>query len=217
MDLSASWDWKTNISEIATNTTVNPRTGSVPPQLVRGALYQGSASDTNIHLYGGTTSFLNTSFPDWQPPVPSTYSLWSYDTATTEWSQFDVSLSTPLRPSSGAVAEAPDQGLAFYFNGEIDSGSSTGTQALGPSVKIFLEGMVVINTVDHSTRNLSTFAVTRGLPRTRGRMVYIPGIGDKGILVLLGGSSKPVNQHDSNEILNLVRENNYENLTPHAK
>ena len=48
-------------------------------------------------------------------------------------------------------------------------------------------------------------------------MVYIPGIGDKGILVLLGGSSKLVNRHDSNEILNLVREDNYENLTPHAK
>ena len=64
--------------------------------------------------------------------------------------------------------------------------------------------MVVINTVDHSARNLSTSTVTMGLPRTRGQMVYVPGIGDKGILVLLGGSSKPVDQHDSNEILNLV-------------
>lgn len=56
VDLSTSWDWKINISETATNITANPITGSIPPQVVRGTLYQGTEDDDSIYLYGGTTS-----------------------------------------------------------------------------------------------------------------------------------------------------------------
>ncbi|KAL9070535.1 MAG: hypothetical protein Q9161_004832 [Pseudevernia consocians] len=142
VNLTSSWDWKKNISETASNITVDPSTGSLPPQVVRGTLYQGTQNDNSIYLYGGTTSYTNTSFPGWQPPYPSTYSLWSYNPGSTQWTQFDIGQYAPNRPSNGAAAEAVDQGLAFYFNGELDSGSSqgngliTGTNVFLPMTEI---------------------------------------------------------------------------------
>lgn len=203
MNLSTSWDWKSNISETATNITANPTTGSVPPQVVRGTLYQGSQSDDSIYLYGGTTSFANTNFPGWQAPVVPTYSLWSYDPSSTQWSQFDVSLNAPYRPSNGAATEAVDQSLAFYFNGELDSGSS---EQLGiiSGTNVFVNGMVVINTTDQTARNLSTAQVSADLARARGRMQYVPRVGEKGVLVLISGSTFTTNQLASTDIINIV-------------
>lgn len=206
VDLSTSWDWKTNISETAQNITANPRTGTFPPQAVRGAFFQGSGDDQNFYFYGGTTSFLNTSFPGWQSPGPSTYSLWSYNTVTTHWDQYDLGLDIPNKPNSGAATEAPDQGLAFYFNGQIDNGSSTATKELGAS-PIFLDGMVVINMTEHTARNLSTTEATNR-PRARGQLQYVPNIGKNGILVLLGGVSKSNDQLDGPDSVDLVREIN---------
>lgn len=206
VNLTTSWDWKTNISETFTNITKNPKTGSLPPQGVRGAFFQGSSDDNNFYYYGGTTSFLNTSFPGWTPPAPSAYSLWSYDTVTEQWGQYDLRPSIPNRPNSGAAAEAPDQKLMFYFNGVIDNGSSTATENLGPSAVRFLDGMVVMNMTDNTARNLSTTAVSQDLPRARGNMQYIPNIGKNGILVLIGGSNKPVDQLNDSDNVGLVRE-----------
>ena len=205
MDLNASWDWKTNISETFTNITKNPKTGSYPPQGVRGTFFQGNNDDDNFYYYGGTTSFLNTSFPGWQPPPPSAYSLWSYDTVTKEWGQYDLRPSIPNRPSSGAATEAIDQRLMFYFNGVIDNGSSTATENLGPSGVTFLDGMVAINMTDNTARNLSTTAVNQSRPRARGQMQYIPDIGKYGILVLIGGYNKPIDQFDNSDNMDLVR------------
>lgn len=203
VNISTSWDWKANISETATNITANPATGAVPPQVVRGTLYQGTRDDDRIYPYGGTTSFANTSFSGWQNPLVPTYSLWSYDPGSTQWSQFDVSQYAPYRPSNGAAAEAANQGIAFYFNGELDNGSSLQTDFIG-GTNVFISGMVVINTTDQTARNLSTAQVSADLARVRGRMQYIPGVGGKGVLVLIGGSSFSSNQLDSTDIVNLV-------------
>ena len=189
IDLSHSWDWKKNISEKAINKTGIANVLSTPV-LSRGALYKGTANDNNIYLYGGTTSYSNTSDPAWEPPTSSQYSLWSYDTVSKDVAQFNISGASPYRPSSGAYAQAPDQGLAFYLNGEIDSGSSTETQEFGDSKKFFLNGMIVIDTTARTAQNLSTAAVTDGQPRTYGSLQYIPGVGQKGILVHLGGSDQ---------------------------
>ena len=47
--------------------------------------------------------------------MPDQYTLWSYDTNTSNWDQYDVRDDAPLRVNSGASAEAPDLGLAFVF------------------------------------------------------------------------------------------------------
>lgn len=204
VNLSSSWNWKTNLTERVTNGTVNPKTGASPPQLSQGTLFQGSPSDPSFYLYGGTTTWANASFPGFQGRVSPTYSLWAYDSSTATWSQHDISMSVPYRPSSGAHAEAPDQSLAFYFNGEINDGSSTGLH-LASGYNAFLTGMVVINTTDHTAKNLSTASVTGMSPRARAQMQYVPGIGEKGILVLLGGSSKAVGEYGTTDLLDLVQ------------
>lgn len=96
-----------------------------------------------------------------------------------------------------------DQGLAFYLNGEMDNGTSRDIGIL-PGDNVFLGGMVIINTTDQSARNVSTAQVDDGQARARASMQYVPGIGQKGALVLLGGSSFPPNQLSSSDIVNLV-------------
>jgi hypothetical protein len=203
INMTESWDWKTNVTESYINKTKNPETGQAPPVVVRGALYQGSSSDDNIYLYGGTTSYQNTSFFEWVPPSSSKYSLWSYDTKNNTWDQFDISAASPYRPCSGSFAEAPDLGLGFFLNGGIDSGSSTEVQSIGSDAKIWLNGMMVIDTRTRTARNLSTNGLL-DTPRSRGKMIYVPGIGKKGILVALGGSYKPASDSSNTVIGSLV-------------
>lgn len=192
IDLSRSWDWKTNISEKALAKTSNPRTGTAPPVLSRGALFYGSADDSNIYLWGGTTSYWNTSFPGFEGPTPQQYSLWSFDIATQGWDQYDLTLGSANRPSSGSFTNAEELGLGFYFNGELDSGSEIQTQSYGNSVKQLIGGMIVVDLVNQTARNLSTQAVSGDVPRSRGRMIYINDVGPQGVIVQIGGNQQNV-------------------------
>ena len=151
-----------------------------PPVLSRGAVYHGEDSDDNIYLWGGTTSYYNTSFPGFHPPLPSNYSLWSYNIVNKTWDGYDTGSQIQHRPSSGAFTEARELNLGFFFNGQLDSGSDTQTQALGDDPKIFIDGMIVIDTGKKTARNLSTKAVVGDRPRSRGRMQYIKEIGEDG-------------------------------------
>lgn len=126
--MSASWDWKTNITQKAFPKSHVLRTGTVPPSYSGGALYQGPLGGSHIYLYGGTDSYINSSFPGWTGPVPATYSLWALDTTTNEWSQFDLTnANLTNRPSAGAATEDPSSGLLFYYNGRVDGGSESDT------------------------------------------------------------------------------------------
>lgn len=199
IDLSQPWDWQKNISELTLDKVANDKTGTPVPQVVDGTLFSGIAEDSRIWLYGGTTSWWNTSFGNFTYPDSQMYSLWSYDTNSRDWDQFDVTSGSQWRPSNGLAAEAPELGLGFYFNGEIDSGSSQLTEVLGDEHKIFLQGMVVVNTTSQSASNISTAAATGDNPRTRGGVTYIPAIGDSGVLALMGGTFKNVLSTDSDE------------------
>ena len=213
INLTSSWDWKTNISESFVNITANPDIGSAPPQIVRGTLYEGDHSDSRVFLYGGTTSFANTSFPGWQHPEASSYPLWSYDPDSLTWEEYSVGSNASYRPSSGAAAEAPDQGLAFYFNGLIDNGSSTDTGVLAVNnVDIFLPGMIVINTLNPAggARNLSTNTITGAQARAGGALQYIQGVGSNGILIQLGGSSKAITALNHLDFADLVRYSSFQ-------
>ena len=205
IDVSNPWDWKTNISEQVIVKGQNPKTGTDVPFLSRGVLYHGMDHDENFYLWGGTTSYLNTSFPGWIPQTVSTYSLWSYSIISKKWDQHDVTRFVPRRPSSASSAEVPDLGLAFYFNGEMDVGSAQDSGIQGKDDKVFLEGMIVIDTQNQTARNISTKAVVGDTPRTRGEMQYVPGIGQKGVLVQIGGNQKPVNDTRDRDVGDLVR------------
>lgn len=188
--MSTSWDWKSNVSIIKVNKTANPQTGTFPPLVGHAALYRGNESDNNIYLYGGTVDFTNTKFPGWQYPTSNQYSLWSYDTVAKIWDQYDVTLNAPERPASGAHAEAPELGLAFWLNGEIDTGSDNNL-ALIQEFERYLDGFIVIDTNMQTAMNVSTASLDR-TPRIGGGLAYISGIGSKGIVVAIGGITRSV-------------------------
>ncbi|KAI9931940.1 hypothetical protein MW887_009441 [Aspergillus wentii] len=195
VDMKSSWNWQKNISINAINKTANPSTGTDPPLVVRGALYSGASTDSSIYLYGGTNSYLNTSFPGFQKPTSSQYALWSCDTDGDSWNQYDVTLNAPYRPAGGAYAEAPDQGLAFWLNGYIDNGTSNGLEGQSGLLR-YLDGLIVIDTNKQTAKNVSTSSMDN-FPRAKGGMAYISGVGSKGILVAIGGVTKPTSDGSS--------------------
>ncbi|KAL6715932.1 hypothetical protein ACLMJK_006894 [Lecanora helva] len=204
VDLSNSWDWRNNISEKALPKRANSPTNMQIPILARGALYHGADADDCIYLWGGTTNLWNTSFPGFQAPSSQQYSLWSFNIVNQQWNQYDTTLGSAHRPSRGSFTEARDQGLGFFFNGQLDSGSELETEVFGDKRPQFLEGMIVIDTNNKTARNLSTKAVSGDLPRSRGRMQYVDDIGTKGVLVQIGGNQQSVTVQKDSFTGNLV-------------
>ncbi|KAK8035783.1 hypothetical protein PG991_001856 [Apiospora marii] len=188
IDMTKSWDWKKNISEVAINKTLAEGTSNYIPIVGSGALFRGPLNDPQVYLYGGVTSALNTSFVDYQAPTTNQYALWGFNTQTHGWTQYDVSLAASQRPSMGSSAEAPDLGMAFYLNGMISNLSSAST-ANANTPPMILEGMIALDLKKQTATNISTNGLGDGSPRIRGGMVYIPQIGQKGVLVTVGGET----------------------------
>lgn len=190
LDLGQSWDWQKNISWKALETTPNPKTGaSVRPAMVIGSLFHGSFSSPDIWTYGGTIfrgndTFLDAVNPDAFHDQSNIYPLWSFDNDKNTWDQFDIG--TLTTPNYGSSAEAPDQGLAFYLHGRTDNGTNIGAKNSG-DVQTLLDGMIVIDLVSHTSNNISTASMKDPQPRLGGGLQYVPGIGESGILVALGG------------------------------
>ena len=76
--MNTSWDWKTNISEVALNKTLALGSSNVVPVVESGVLYQGGPNDNQVYLFGGVTPDVNTSFPGFQWPTTSQYALSVY-------------------------------------------------------------------------------------------------------------------------------------------
>lgn len=76
--MNTSWDWKTNISEVALNKTPALRSSNVVPIVESGVLYQGGLNDNQVYLFGGVTPDVNTSFQGFQWPTTSQYALSVY-------------------------------------------------------------------------------------------------------------------------------------------
>lgn len=196
--LNETWDWKVNISVTALNKTADASTGTYPPNNLRGALYAGAEDDPSIYLYGGTVSWANRSAPGFQLPTAPTYSLWSYGSSTEAWKQYDVSLEVPERPAGGAWAQAPAKGLAFYLNGFIDNGTNSNYAYLS-NFRRYIDGLIVLNTTSQRATNLSTSSM-ENYPRAMGGLAYVPNVGSEGVLVSMGGVTKPINNSELSDM-----------------
>ncbi|OCL11664.1 hypothetical protein AOQ84DRAFT_386674, partial [Glonium stellatum] len=187
VQMNYTWNWWTNITETASPKSVNPTDGATPPTgLIRGAFYQGPSNDPRVYTFGGTSFQGNTSFPGWSGVQTSTTPMWSFDTEKRVWEPFSSNLQ--ITPNYGLSAEAPDQGLAFYLNGQIDNGTSSYTNWLGNNT-LNLPGMVIIFLANQTFENISTPGLSEDTyPRVGGSMQYMPSIGKSGILVSLGGA-----------------------------
>lgn len=140
-------------------------------------MFQGPGNDSSVYTYGGTTFRGNESFPNpdanyYHVQYSDQYPLWAFDNHTQIWNQYDIEQS--WTPSYGAGAEAPDQGLAFYLSGRTDNGTSSSTLHDG-DVQTLLDGMVAIDLVKHTSRNLSTAGMKDDQPRLGGAMQYAGG------------------------------------------
>ncbi|KAL9115470.1 MAG: hypothetical protein Q9227_000791 [Pyrenula ochraceoflavens] len=180
--MSQSWDAQKSLPASTVPKAPAPGTGKMPPSLVQGALFQGTSSESRLFAYGGTTYNANMSFEGFEPNNPMGGALWSYDTATKSWFEFSQDNVT-YRPNWAAAAEAPELGLGFYLEGQVDIITTT---IIGKE-KLPVSGLAIVDTLNHNTRNVSTEAFTSNNPRRGGSLVYIPSVGSKGSLILLGG------------------------------
>lgn len=117
---------------------------------------------------------------------------WAFNTMNHDWKSYDMTDNIQHRPSAGAFSTARDQNRSFWFNGQVDSGSSIQTTNLDSSTSMFQPGMIVINHDDQTARNISTDALVGKRPRTRCRTQWCVGLGSDGILLLIGGNHKSV-------------------------
>lgn len=192
--LDFTWDWKLNIIEnVQAKNVTNPTTGTLPPSQIRGHMFHGPANQAEVYVYGGTTFMGNQSFEAYAWPDSSAYPLWSYTYGTSyPWRQY--SGDTEWMPNHGAGAEAIDQGLAFYLNGQIDWGTSSKTFDIFPkteAIYVSLQGMIVLDLTTQSAKNISTSKLRGGAPRVGGTMEYVASVGGMGTLVALGGQIQP--------------------------
>jgi hypothetical protein len=194
---SKSWNYLQNVPQSLLPAPTLEQINA-PSAMIRGALFSGTSDDSRIYLYGGTTSFLNESFAGFKQPSSAQQPLWSYDVADNGWSPVNMSGPNIRRLNGGAYAEAPDQGLAFYFNGQLDNGSDSSV-ANSSEFYEFVAGMLVIDFTNEKVRNISTDALGNGTARVGATLQYLPTVGEKGALVLLGGGSKEITDFSNDE------------------
>lgn len=166
---------------------------NLPPSFIRGHMFQGPLDQPSVYVYGGTTYMGNMSFETFVWPDPSQYTPWSYTYGTSNpWAKY--TRDTISMPNHGAAAEAIDQGLGFYLNGQIDWGSNSTTADIFPKTLDSytpLDGMIVLDLKVQSGKNISTSGLRDGVPRVGGTMEYFGSIGAMGVLVALGGQIQP--------------------------
>jgi len=196
--MSRSWDATTNLTEKRIGRFAESAKNANPPNMVRGALFRGPSTDRRLFTFGGSTFLANTSEPGWMAPTTDQYSLWSFDTVSLAWNQFDITDAAPRRPNWGAWTESIGAGMAFVLNGIIDKGSNAVmyslTEYIGGKVTNvteqqvqYLGGMLVIDLPTQKARNVSTESL--GVPRVAGGLIHSPlfGRSKAGTLITFGG------------------------------
>jgi hypothetical protein len=152
-----------------------------PAPLVESSLFHGS--DETLRLYGGSLAAPNGSAnrPMVTSPVLNTQWTWSCQSAS--WSSATLhGVDLHYASMHTMFVQAPDQNLVFILNG-IASSSSGSSERVFPS-------MIIINTQTNSARVVSTESIAPSTSRVEGILQYLPLVGTKGALILLGGATK---------------------------
>ncbi|KAL8937065.1 MAG: hypothetical protein Q9216_004614 [Gyalolechia sp. 2 TL-2023] len=202
VDLTRSWD----ISNPSISGLPQP---SGPPAVANGYLW---SSYDSLFLYGGIVS-------DSPPAVPDQYSLWEYrikggnwvehrNPKTSEGNNSDSGNQAVLRSGEGAGISVPELGRGYYFAGHYDHYTTPGWSI--QTERLYLKSLLeftfpgysndgVQNLVGGETagndgvwRNITQGGIqdTARFPnRADGSLVYVPGFGDQGILLSIGGGT----------------------------
>jgi hypothetical protein len=183
IDLSNSWDYILDDPPIVTLGSCNASDGP-PPFLMYSAITSDSNGD--IFIEGGVRAkFNNTCNVTSQHPMPigapADNTSWSLSKTGQSWKTVMRRLpeSSSLRIQS-LYTQAPDQNLIFYLHGILSNGSR----------KRVYPKMTIINTRSNISRTVSTESLSPSGVRVGAAFVYLPLLGRKGGLVLLGGSTR---------------------------
>ncbi|KAF2094245.1 hypothetical protein NA57DRAFT_60877 [Rhizodiscina lignyota] len=189
VDMNSSWDSKTNVSITQQNHTMGGSVSglSFPLNVQKGALFSGWPGSSDLYMYGGTTSGFNESFPGYEIAPTTRNGLWYLDGVSKLWIGVDTSFWVSTTPSWGAFAE-DHKSLGFWVGGQLDNGTAKSTQSLNDST-VGTGGLIVLTLRAHGMYNVTVKDSIKS-NRQGGGMVYVEGVGEAGILVLLGGRTE---------------------------
>lgn len=179
-----------------------------PPKVAMGYLWQDY---DNLYLYGGMAA-------DNPPAKPPSDSIWRYSIADGKWDEFkepktsDGNYSEPenqrvQRSAEGAGVSVPELGLSWYFGGHLDWAT---TQGWSNQVdRVYLKSLLEFTHPGYSNngvddlrnagaadggvfRNITSGGVQKdGFPeRADGALVFVPGWGERGVLIGLAGGTE---------------------------
>lgn len=182
---------------------------SGPPAVANHYLWQ---SYDTLYLYGGLVSDSPRAFP--QP-----YSLWAYDIPGSHWTEHsnpktsagnnsDPGNQPVQQAAEGAGVSIPELGRGYYFAGHLDAYTTPGWPL--PIPRQFLKSMIEYTFPGHSNTGVQSLSggqkagsdgiwrnITQGgiqdtntfTNRADSALVHVPGLGDQGILLSLGGGT----------------------------
>ncbi|CAO2653807.1 Nn.00g032180.m01.CDS01 [Neocucurbitaria sp. VM-36] len=177
LDLSYSWSV---LDDDQPATFVSPpnATSGPPSPLVDGSMFYDA--DGDIHIYGGglAMAYASEDRPMTYPPTANR--LWTWSNHDSTWNSSTLGLfELGNAPIHALCAQAAEHNLVFLLNGVLSNGSS----------ETAYSRMVVINTQTKFVRTVDTRSVSHAAARVGGILQYLPLMGKKGALVLLGGAT----------------------------
>ncbi|KAI4094814.1 MAG: hypothetical protein LQ344_002060 [Seirophora lacunosa] len=202
IDLTKSW-------KIADPTVKGLPQPSGPPAVANGYLWH---SYDSLYLYGGIVS-------DSPPAEPEAYTLWEYQIKAAKWVEHSNPKTSSgnnsepgnqpvLQAGEGAGISIPELGRGYYFGGHYDAFTTPGWSI--QTNRTYLKALLEFTFPGHSNDGVEALAggenagsdgvwrnVTSGgiqdtarFPnRADGSLVYVPGYGDQGLLLSIGGGT----------------------------
>jgi hypothetical protein len=207
--LTRSWD----ISSPALSGLPLP---SGPPAVANGYLWNDY---NNLFLYGG--EFADNPFQD-----PTPVSTWKYDIRGQSWTQFqdpktwagnnsDGGGFDVQRAAEGAGISVPELGLSWYFGGHLDLSTTPGWS--NQIARVYLKSLLEFTHPGYTNDGVQALAggtgagqdgvyrnITAGglqtdtafSERADGVLVFVPGWGQKGVLIGLAGGTADTFSND---------------------
>ncbi|KLU92852.1 hypothetical protein MAPG_11818, partial [Magnaporthiopsis poae ATCC 64411] len=201
LDLTKSWDTKTPIL----NGLPQP---SGPPKVAMGYLWNDY---NNLYLYGG--QFADNPFVE-----PSRSSVWKYSVRGASWTEDQKPVTSSgnnsepggvavQRSAEGAGLSVPELGLSWYFGGHLDLSTTPGWS--NQIARVYLKSLLEFTHPGYANTGIDSLRskgagemgayrnITKGriqrqdafFERADGALVFIPGWGDMGVLIGLGGGT----------------------------
>ena len=179
------------------------------PAVANAYLWQ---SYDTLYLYGGEVS-------DNPQAFPQGYSLWAYDISSSQWTEHsnpktsagnnsDPANQPVQQAAEGAGVTVPSLGRGYYFAGHLDGYTTEGWSLSIP--RLYLKSMIEYTFPGFSNTGVQSLSggkragddgvwrnITQGgiqdshafTIRADSALVYVPGFGDSGILLSLGGGT----------------------------